>query len=163
MNGEMGTIGEANSKPGPVKRTIAKLRHKGHDDTSDEHRDDATHNTHSKTEDYTGSVTYALVRELFQYLNSQEGQIAIRNVITTQAKVAANLAVTDGAKEASRVAALQAVKGSYDAAESKYLESWKKLPGIVKATAVPLVACYVAFLAVALLLTLWRFVLYGTS
>ncbi|KAL2645250.1 hypothetical protein R1flu_012837 [Riccia fluitans] len=157
MNCMMGSNGE---KPGPVKRTIAKLRNKG---TDDEQHEDRFHNKHETTETYAESVAYGLVREIFEYMNCSEGQVAIRDVLTTQTKVATNLAITEGAREATRVTAASAVRGSYDAAEGKYLDMWMKLPKIVKATAVPFMLVYMASLGMAILFSLWRFALFGVN
>ncbi|KAL2634093.1 hypothetical protein R1flu_005572 [Riccia fluitans] len=96
-------------------------------------------------------------------MNSSEGQVPIRNVLTTQAKVASSLVVSDGAREATSVTAASAVRGSYDAAEGKYLDMWMKLPKIVKATAVPFILVYMASLGMAILFSLWRFVLFAVD
>ncbi|KAL3693617.1 hypothetical protein R1sor_007268 [Riccia sorocarpa] len=162
VNCLMGSNGD--SKPGPVKRTIAKLRNKGTSpDVDDDQHEDHFHNKHAKTEDYAESVGYGLIREIFEYMNSSEGQVALRKILTTQAKVGTSLAVTDEARKASRVAAMSVVRGSYDAAEEKYLEMWMKLPTIVKATAVPVILFYIASLGMAMLFALWRFALFGVD
>ena len=88
-----------------------------------------------------------------------QGVQAVGKLTRSQAIVLADQALTELGRTAARTAATEAVTGSYDALEKKYLEfaggAWTKM------VLLPAVAAIGSMFGAGLLLALWRFVLFG--
>lgn len=159
------TTEHTSQRPGPVRRTIAKIKNPtglGHDPKESyvNCQDDKTH-PHPQVEDVVNTIGYSLIQEIMHYLQGEDGEAAMETIFATQSKVAASLAVSDEARKASRIAAQEVVVGSYDAVERKYQEWLKGLPSYLTSVVFLVAACYVFLLAVGILLSLWRFALFG--
>ena len=84
---------------------------------------------------------------------------AVGKLTRAQAIILADQALTELGRTAARVAATEAVTGSYDALEKKYMEfaggAWTKM------VLVPALGAIGSMFGAGLLLSLWRFVLFG--
>ena len=84
---------------------------------------------------------------------------AVGKLTRAQAVILADQALSDLGRQAARVAAGEAVAGSYDAIERKYME-WAG-GALVKGVVLPAAAVAAAMFGTGLMLALWRFVLFG--
>lgn len=81
-------------------------------------------------------------------------------LVLEQAGNVARQAATQEGRAGSRISAMEAVTGSYDAVEKKWQEKWQQLP----TQYVPIflgAGVFFGMLLTGLLLALWRFVLFG--
>ena len=168
-------------RPGPVKRTMAKLKnttgmaHEAKDmketysDVVEEsaaapqqqQEGDGKPHPHPKVEDMVNTIGFSLIQEMLQYLKSPDGEAALEAILTTQSKVAARLATSSSTLGASRIAAQEFVAGSYEGVQRKMTEIVHKVPPRVRSVGLLFVSCYCGMLAVGLLISLWRFALFG--
>jgi hypothetical protein len=165
-------------RPGPVKRTMAKLKnttgmaHEAKDmketysdvveDSAQQQQEvDGKPRPHPKVEDMVNTIGFSLIQEMLQYLRSPDGEAALEAILTTQSKVAARLATSSSTLGASRIAAQEFVAGSYEGAQRKVTELVHKVPPNVRSVGLLFVSCYIGMLAVGLLISLWRFALFG--
>ena len=102
---------------------------------------------------------HASLNEMFTQLSDEHTQQIISNLLTTQAAVLAKFAISETSKKAARTNAEEAFKGTYDAVEQKWKEWFKHLP--LSNILLPAGSALVGSLALGLLLTLWRFALFG--
>lgn len=164
---DYGSSDQTSQRHGAVRRTIAKIKNStgiAHDDRANyaNYDDDRPH-PHPKVEDLVNTVGYSLIQEIMQYMQSEAGESAIERILATTSTVVARQALNEETKVAARVAAEEAVTGSYDAVERKYQVAWKNLPPLVKTLGIPAVTVYVFFLSLGLLCSLWRFTFLGLS
>ncbi|KAG0586661.1 hypothetical protein KC19_2G107100 [Ceratodon purpureus] len=122
--------------------------------------EDGKPHPHPQIEDLVNTVGFSLVKELIQYLKGPEGAEALEIILEKQSRVVSNLATTNEARQATRVAAQEFIVGSYDAVQRKWLEFYKQMPSAAPYLAL-LLAGYVVLLAVGFLLSCWRFAFYG--
>ncbi len=90
---------------------------------------------------------------------ARQGMEAVGKLTRAQAIIVADQALSDLGRHAARVAANEAVSGSYDAIERKYME-WASST-FTKAVVFPAAAAVAGMFGTGLLLALWRFVLFG--
>ena len=91
---------------------------------------------------------------------SNPSLLACSGLVLEQAGNVARQATTQEGRAGSRVSAMEAVTGSYDAVEKKWQEKWQQMP--TQDVPIFLGACiFVGMLLTGLLLALWRFVLFG--
>ena len=84
---------------------------------------------------------------------------AVGKLTRAQAVILADQALSDLGRQAARVAAGEAVAGSYDAIERKYME-WAR-GTFVKGVVFPAAAIVAGMFGTGMMLALWRFVLFG--
>ncbi|KAL3689058.1 hypothetical protein R1sor_015367 [Riccia sorocarpa] len=113
------------------------------------------------TTDYTASAVYGVSRVVWQYLAGDDGSKAVSELLTFNAVVAQELAVTEDAQKASAAQGHSAVLGTYDAAGSKTEDISSKWPGPLKKCMMPVLVCYASLFGSGLLFSLIRFSLYG--
>lgn len=135
-----------------AKRIIHKLP--GTSNSSNVHK-------HEKVEDYTSSVADSVIRELFATLSSEQANAVIARVIQQQATVIAVSSASKEARMAARIGAKEAFLGSYDAVEEKYGGMMKNVPPMVQKFGAPVGAAVGSIFAAGLLLSVWRFALFG--
>jgi len=152
-------------RPGTVRRALAKVKNStglSHDSKSSyvDYQDDKPH-PHPKVEDIVNTVGFSLIQEIMQYLKGPEGEEAMETIFTTQSRVAARLALTDEAKRATRIAAQEAMTGTYDGAQRKSQEVFATIPRSLLTAGSIVLGSYVVLLSVGVLFSLWRFALFG--
>jgi len=90
---------------------------------------------------------------------ARQGMEAVGKLTRAQAIIVADQPLCPLGRHAARVAANEAVSGSYDAIERKYCE-WASST-FTKAVVFPAAAAVAGTFGTGLLLALWRFVLFG--
>ena len=114
------------------------------------------------TEDYVAAGAHAAISQIFRDLVEPENMASLTSLIHEQAANVARQAVTEEGRRGSRVSAMEAVTGSYDALERKYHDWWKSMPpsfAILFCTA----CAFLGLLLLGLGLALWRFAIFGLS
>jgi hypothetical protein len=152
-------------RPGAARRALAKVKNATgatHDPKASyvDYQDEKPH-PHPKVEDMVNTVGYSLIQEVMQYLKGPDGEDAMEVIFTTQSRVAARLAVTEEARRAARIAAHEATAGTYDGGERKVKEALANIPPHFVTVVSILIGSYVVLLSAAMLLSLWRFALFG--
>jgi hypothetical protein len=145
-------------EPGLVKRIAHRLHIGGH--TSDSETELPPEEQHPKVQGYAGAVAAAVVDDILKKFGGEEGIYVLTKLVGIISTQLADEAVSEKAKKTTRINAQEAFTGSYDAVERKWKEFFKKLP--TSALWLALVAgAYLVALAIALLLSLWRFAVFG--
>lgn len=159
-------------RPGPVRRAIAKVKNTtglAHDTTglahetkasSADYQDEKPH-PHPKVEEVVNTVGFSLIQEIMQYLKGPDGEEAMEVIFRSQSRVAARLALTEEAKRATRVAAEEAMTGTYDGVQHKCQEMLGIMPPSLLTAGSVLLGGYLVLLSVGVLFSLWRFALFG--
>jgi hypothetical protein len=122
--------------------------------------EDGKPHPHPQIEDAVNTIGFSIVQQLIQYLKGPEGEEAIEFILDRQSRVVSNLATTPEARQATRVAAQEAIVGSYDVVQQRWTDFYHGLPKAAPFLAA-VVAAYVFLLALGFLLTCWRFAFYG--
>ncbi|GAQ84935.1 hypothetical protein KFL_002130110 [Klebsormidium nitens] len=115
---------------------------------------------HERTHEYAGAATQAVIRQVFDALGGDEGLKIVQNLVKGQAKIVAEEARTSAGLLTSHVSARQATIGTYDALEEKWKQFVKRQPWYLQ-SAMLAAGGFFGLLALGLMLSLWRFVLFG--
>ncbi|BDA47208.1 hypothetical protein COCOBI_10-0530 [Coccomyxa sp. Obi] len=96
------------------------------------------------------------INEGLSSLGSEKGMEVVGRLVASQAIILAKAAVDPVGRIAAREGAMEAVTGSYDAVEKKYLEWYVK-----NKLTVQLGGLAIAALLLPLVISLWRFAIFG--
>eukprot|EP00891_Asterochloris_glomerata_P005243 jgi/Astpho2/5243/Aster-x1282 len=115
---------------------------------------------HEKLESYARAGAHAAVAQAFQELLAPSNMKALDEIVVQQAGNVARQAITEDGRRGSRISALEAFTGSYDAIERKWTEAWQCLPQ-TQLYILCVAAAILSLLILGLTLALWRFVFFG--
>lgn len=115
---------------------------------------------HERTQEYVGASTHAVIEEVFSALGGAKGMKIAENMVRAQVQVVAREALSEQGRQTSRLSAAEAFTGTYDAVERKWQELYQKRPWFLGQVALA-GGVFVVVFSVGMLLSIWRFVLFG--